>query len=227
MQNLPKSMTEHAFTQFELTQKLLQNLNNFDLTPTAKLVLMYLSSCYNPKHGEMFPKQRTIADKIGVSEASVIRAISELHKEGLILSERKYTNRYIFTSKFLTSLEILTNKMQVDNSQNGSKQTCKLQPSLIEQKIKTNKTTNVDDFKILKDYAKIRAKNIPAYINYLKNNGFDKQIISDYKQAQRRSEQLKNSTKKHIKNLEYAEQHRAIVPQGWFKEMRKQFEQYK
>lgn len=123
-----------GFTQFELTQKLLQHLNNFKLTPTAKLVLMYLSSCYNPKHGEMFPKQRTIADKIGVSEASVIRAISELHKEGLILSERKYTNRYVFTSKFLTSLEISTKKMQVDNYQNESKETCKLQPLLIEQK---------------------------------------------------------------------------------------------
>ena len=134
MQNVIKSESAKGFTQFELTQKLLQNLNNFKLTPTAKLVLMYLSSCYNPKHGEMFPKQKTIADKIGVSEASVIRAISELHKEGLILSERKYTNRYVFTSKFLSSLEISPNKMQVDNLQNERKETCKLQPLLIEQR---------------------------------------------------------------------------------------------
>lgn len=139
MQNAVKKMPNTGFTQFELTQKLLQNLNNFKLTPTAKLVLMYLSSCYNPKHGEMFPKQKTIADKIGVSEASVIRAISELHKEGLIFSERKYTNRYVFTSKFLTSLGILNNKMQVKNSQNESKETCKLQPLLIEQRREQNK----------------------------------------------------------------------------------------
>lgn len=139
MQNTVKSMPNTGFTQFELTQKLLQNLNNFKLTPTAKLVLMYLSSCYNPKHGEMFPKQKTIADKIGISEASVIRAISELHKEGLIFSERKYTNRYVFTSKFLTSLGILNNKMQVKNSQNESKETCNLQPLLIEQRREQNK----------------------------------------------------------------------------------------
>lgn len=142
MQNLQKSlktMSGHGFTQFELTQKLLQNLNNFKLTPTAKLVLMYLSSCYNPKHAEMFPKQRTIADKLGISEASVIRAICELHKEGLVISERKYTNRYKYTSKFLTSLGILDNKMQVENSQNESKETCKLQPLLIEPKREQNK----------------------------------------------------------------------------------------
>lgn len=143
MQNSIKSIPIKGISQFELTQKLLQNLNNFKLTPTAKLVLMYLSSCYNPKHAEMFPKQRTIADKIGVSEASVIRAVSELHKEGLIFSERKYTNRYVFTSKFLTSLGILNNKMQVDNSQNESKETCKLQALLIEQKREQNKKQKV------------------------------------------------------------------------------------
>lgn len=139
MQNTAKTMSGHGFTQFELTQKLLQNLYKFKLTPTAKMVLMYLSSCYNPKHAEMFPKQRTIADKLGVSEASVIRAICELHKEGLIISERKYTNRYKYTSKFLISLGILDNKMQVENSQNGSKETCKLQPLLIEPKREPNK----------------------------------------------------------------------------------------
>ena len=139
MQNAAKTMSEHGFTQFELTQKLLQNLYKFKLTPTAKMVLMYLSSCYNPKHAEMFPKQRTIADKLGISEASVIRAISELHLEGLIISERKYTNRYKYTSKFLISLGISNNKMQVENSQNESKETCKLQPLLIEQRKEQNK----------------------------------------------------------------------------------------
>lgn len=142
MQNSVKSMPLKGISQFELTQKLLQNLYKFRLTPTAKLVLLYLSSCYNPKHAEMFPKQRTIADKLGVSEASVIRAICELHKEGLIISERKYTNRYKYTSKFLTSLGILDNKMQVENSQNESKGTCNLQPVLIEPKREQNKKQN-------------------------------------------------------------------------------------
>ena len=139
MQNTVKCMPTKGISQFELTQKLLQNLYKFKLTPTAKMVLMYLSSCYNPKHIEMFPKQRTIADKLGISESSVIRAISELHLEGLIISERKYTNRYKYTSKFLISLGISNNKMQVENSQNESKETCNLQPVLIEPKREQNK----------------------------------------------------------------------------------------
>ena len=167
MQNAAKSMPQKGITQFELTQKLLQNLNTFKLTPTAKLVLLYLSSCYNPKHGEMFPKQKTIAEKLGVSEASVIRAVSELHKEGLIISERKYTNRYKYTARFLSSLGISNNKMQVENSQNEIKETCKMQPQLIDQtKEPINELTSVDDYKILKDYAiKHNAKNNNEYIN--------------------------------------------------------------
>ena len=223
MQNTVKTMSGHGFTQFELTQKLLQNLNTFKLTPTAKLVLIYLSSCYNPKHGEMFPKQRTIADKLGVSEASVIRAISELHKEGLIISERKYTNRYKYTSKFLISLGILDNKMQVENSQNEIKETCNLLPHDIEQKKETNKPTNVDDFKILKDYAiKHNAKNIHAYINFLKKSGSDKQIIKDYKQAKANNEFMCNEVKRVKKELQEAKENAWEVPEGWFDNVRNQ-----
>ena len=42
----------------------------------------------------MFPKQKTIAAKIGVSERSVTRAVQELFKAGVILIECKHTNRY-------------------------------------------------------------------------------------------------------------------------------------
>lgn len=243
MQNTQKSMktmSEHGFrgklTQFELTTKLLQNLNKFKLTPTAKLVLMYLSSCYNPKHGEMFPKQRTIADKLGVSEASIIRAVSELHKEGLIISERKYTNRYVFTSKFLSSLGISDDNMQGENSQNESRETCKMIPAYIEQIKETNKPTkrsvqksdidlveNVEDFKILKEYAiRHNGKNIPAYINYLKSKGIDKQIITEYKQAQRKAQRMKDAIKQNIKDLEFAREHRAVVDKNYFANIRNQ-----
>lgn len=222
MQNAAKSMPTKGFTQFELTQKLLQNLNTFKLTPTAKLVLLYLSSCYNPKHGEMFPKQKTIADKLGVSEASVIRAISELHKEGLIISERKYTNRYKYTARFLSSLGISNNKMQVGNFQNEIKETCKMQPQLIEQtKEPINKPTNVDDYKILKDYAiKHNAKNIHAYINFLKKSGSDKQIIKDYKQAKANNKAMLEAVKQNQKDLEFARQNAWQVPEGYFEKVR-------
>lgn len=215
-------MSGHGFSQFELTQKLLQNLNNFKLTPTAKLVLMYLSSCYNPKHGEMFPKQRTIADKLGISEASVIRAICELHKEGLIISERKYTNRYVFTSKFLFSLGILDNNMQAENSQNEIKETLKMQPPLIEPKSKTNKQPiSVEDYKILKAHAqKFANKSVEGYINRLRQVGADKEIIEEYKQAQRKAQRMKEAVKKNIEDLEFARQNRAVVDENYWKEIR-------
>ena len=91
-----------GITQFKLTTDIIKNLSQFEITPTAKLVLLYLSSCYNPQKAEMFPKQKTIAKKIGVSERSVVRAIQELFREGLIIFECKYTNRYKFTSKLMS-----------------------------------------------------------------------------------------------------------------------------
>lgn len=96
-----KSMSEHGFSQFELSKNVLNNLYKFKLTPTSKLVLLYLVDCYNENHQEVFPKQRTIADKLGVTERSVIRAIQELNKEGLILITNKLTNVYRFTSKIV------------------------------------------------------------------------------------------------------------------------------
>lgn len=53
-----------------------------------------MTTCYNPKNADVFPKQKTIAAKIGVSERSVTRAVQELFKAGLILIECKHTNRY-------------------------------------------------------------------------------------------------------------------------------------
>ena len=94
-----KSHVQHGFTQFELTNYLLNNLSQFNITPAAKLVLLELSAHYNPQKPDMFTNQKTLASKIGISERSVVRAVSELFKAGLIIIECKYTNRYKFTSK--------------------------------------------------------------------------------------------------------------------------------
>jgi DNA-binding Lrp family transcriptional regulator len=135
--NTAKKHAGHALRQIDLVNWLLNNLQQFNLKPTTKLVLLYLAGCYNPKHADVFPKQKTIALKMGISEASVIRAISELHKEGLIISERKYTNRYKFTSRILNlgGMEdnfLQTNNMQDKNYQNDVLETCNLQDSYIE-----------------------------------------------------------------------------------------------
>ena len=155
---------------------------------------MYLAGCYNPKHADVFPKQKTIADKMGISEASVIRAIQELHKEGLIISERKYTNRYKFTSRILNLGAMdedlpQSNNMQVENSQNEISETCNLQPACIEQEkeqVKNNSDdsfNNIEEYKILKNYAEQKgARNISAYIKALKANGSADRIIKQEKE---------------------------------------------
>lgn len=192
-ENTVKKPATKQIMQVQLSNWIVNNLSQFNLKPTAKLVLLYLASCYNPKHADIFPKQKTIADRMGISEASVIRAISELHKEGLVISERKYTNRYKFTSRILNLGGVVEdflqdNNMQVKNSQNESLKTCNLQVVYKEQKEEQEKNNSFlggnvyNDDKILEDYAiKHNAKNIQAYINTLKSTGSAAKIICEYK----------------------------------------------
>lgn len=202
-----KTKQQERCSQFVLTTNIITKLNTFKLTPTAKLVLLYLTTCYNPKHREVFPKQKTIADKLGVSEVSVTRAIFELHKEGLILSERKYTNRYVFTSRIVSeqAINLIDDNIQKDNGEN-----VKLIAHDIEQTKEPykepkgfNKGGNVystseqsaraershvycerscGDDEILADYAvKHKAKSVNAYIAKLKETGSAAKIIKEYK----------------------------------------------
>lgn len=193
MQTALKAKHQESCTQFYLTTNIITKLNTFKLTPTAKLVLLYLTTCYNPKHKEVFPKQKTIADKLGVSEISVTRAIQELHKEGLIISERKISNIYIFTPRIVSEQpeNLIDDKQQID-----SKENIKMIDSYIhEQTKRTNKEQTVinkggnvysEDDEILKDYAiKHGARNIDAYINTLKSSKSAEKIICEYKKRKK------------------------------------------
>ena len=194
MENVKKveKHEENEFSSFELTKHLLNNLQQFKITQTAKLVLLYLADCYNPKKADMFPKQKTIAEKLGVSEISVTRAISELHKEGLIISERKYTNRYNFTSRILPERAIVKqNKLIEKKYQNDNKEPIKMIAHDKEQIKRTNKEqTNVvvlqkTDTQILAEYAKEHgASNIQGYINSLKIKGVAADIIRQYREKE-------------------------------------------
>ena len=184
---IAKKEAARELTQYQLTTEIITKLNTLKLTPTAKLVLLYLTTCYNPNHREVFPKQKTIADKLGVSERSVTRAIQELFKEGLILIECKYTNRYKFTSRIVSEHP---DKMADNLCQNVSGEGDKLSVPCIEQTIEHEKEPSINkggnvysgDDKILADYAlKHNARNVQAYINTLKSSGSAKKIISESK----------------------------------------------
>lgn len=193
--NTVKRQTGHGIKQVELLNFLLNNLSQFNLKPTTKLVLLYLAGCYNPKHADVFPKQKTIALQMGISERSVISAIQELHKEGLIISERKYTNRYKFTSRILnlgaTDEFFVAEEIAETKSKIYSEETENFSPpcnrTIIEQKKNNSEVNKVDieDYKILKDYAVQKgAKNINAYINALKSNGSAEEIIKRVKEKE-------------------------------------------
>ena len=198
--NLAEKHGSHAFSQFKLTNWLLNNLSQFDITPTAKLVLLELSACYNPKKADMFPKQKTLANKIGVSERSVVRAIQELFKAGLIIIECKFTNRYKFTSRIVAEQSeneknFTPENMSDDLGKDVILQDDKLSPHKHEHITEPiNEPQKVEDFKILKEYAEARnVKHVKAYIKALIKSGADKKIIKEYhdkKRADRRGEQM-------------------------------------
>lgn len=190
-ENTAKAMPQHGFKQVELTNYLCNNLSQFNLKPTTKLVLLYLSSCFNPKHADVFPKQKTIADRMGISERSVISAIKELHREGLLISERKYSNRYTFTSRILAQVS-QNEKIADDKCKSFIPQPENSAPACNEQTIEQveeqpNKKLggnvySTEEYCVLKDYAiKHNARNVSAYIAKLKANGSAKSILKEYR----------------------------------------------
>ena len=188
-ENTVKKHAGHGFSQFKLTNYLLNNVSQFDITPIAKLVLLELSACYNPNKPDMFPKQKTLAKKIGVSERSVVRGIQELVKEGLILIEsNKYTNHYIFTSRIgrewsQNEKNFTPENMSEDLGQNDNSKRDNLSHHEHEPIKEQNKEPeNIEDFKILKNYAESKgAKNVTSYVAALKRNGAAEKIVKDFK----------------------------------------------
>lgn len=200
--NAVKMRVEEPLSQFDFTKKTLNNLSQYDITPTAKLVLLYLTSCYNPKHADVFPKQKTIADRLGVSERSVVRAIQELFKAGLILIECKYTNRYVFSQRMASepsenlSDDLRQNdKLKRDNLSRHDKEQKK------EQKNNKENLTggNVYNDEILREYArKHGARNIDAYVCALKKTKSAEKIINEREKIVKRSAAMLLETKKQI-----------------------------
>lgn len=185
----------HVLTGFELSQIALNKSSQFGIKGVTLNVLWCLTSCYNPKNKYVFPKQKTIAQKISATERSVVRAIQELVNKGLIIVECKSSNRYLFTSKLLgeapqNEKNFYIEKMSEDNEK-ISGQSENLSPhiheqtkeQIKEQTVIEKEPVKVDDYKILKDYVvKNGAKNIQAYVNWLKRNGCASDIIAKHKE---------------------------------------------
>lgn len=231
MKTATKHVT-HGISQFELSKKILNNLSQFKVSPSAKLVLLYLADCYNPKTAKMFPKQKTIAAKLGISERSVIRAISELREGGLILVESNLSNRYVFGAKMglcdLSDNKNFSSEEMSPQDEKISSPDDNMSHHDIEQTKELNKKTNINDYKILREYAISKgAKNIPAYINAIVKSGASKQIVKEFKQKEANRKAMEQAFIDNKRNLEYAKEHR--ISEEAFNEisqrMRKIFEE--
>ena len=121
-------------SQFEICKQIYTSgiLNKVKLTPTSKLVLIALANHY-PK---VFPSQKFIADQLGITERSVIRAIQELKNKGLILYITKNVNNYTFTNIFFEMINLSVRPGQIDTLN-----TDKISPKQI-NKQKNNKVIN-------------------------------------------------------------------------------------
>ena len=91
---------------FELLNATLKRLADFDLTPSAKLVLLYLISCANFKQNNtlVFPSVSNIVNSIGITKQSVINATKKL-QEGCFIEKQKRKgsnrNNYFLRSEII------------------------------------------------------------------------------------------------------------------------------
>lgn len=218
--NTAQKHVGHAFTQFELTTKIVKNLNKYDITPTAKLVLILLTTHYNEeKNGAVvFPSMPYISETLGISLTATKQAIKDLVSEGLILQSKREKikgnyNKYIFTQKVHNST--------VEQAENESFKRAESDLSLIRTNKKNeinNKDVDKKDEKYLYQYAEKKGvKNKIAYINAIKKNGGASEIINEYKQIETKKRLMEQATKTIIENNRlYAET--SVPPtQAWVK----------
>ena len=91
---------------YELTHATIHNLNQYDLTPTAKLVLVLLTTHYNHdlNGAVVFPSMSYISETLGIGLTAVKQAIKDLIQEGLIIKAKRNRvrgncNKYLLTQK--------------------------------------------------------------------------------------------------------------------------------
>ena len=93
-------------TGFELTHNTLKRLKEFDITISAKLVLVFLTTFYNAeKNGAVvFPSVQHIADSLGIGQTAVKQAIKDLVLKGLLLKSK--LNKMGNHNKYALSLKV-------------------------------------------------------------------------------------------------------------------------
>lgn len=216
-QKMPKSMTGHGLSQFELSKKVLNNLKQYNLTPTAKLVLMLLVDCYNPENGfVVFPSANYIAETLGVGLTATKQAIKDLILEGLIIKTKRDKVRGNY-NKYLLTLKVQNSTSEQSENECFKKSESDLFMITDKKEKKNNKPTVKNNDKYLLQYAEKRGvKNKVAYINAIKKNGGAKEIIEDLKQADINNKWMQNEVKTIIENDRKMRNEAEAPPKAWY-----------
>ena len=205
----------HGVSQFELTTQIIKNLNKYDLTPTAKLVLILLTTHYNEeKNGAVvFPSMPYISETLGISLTATKQAIKDLVAQGLILQSKREKirgnyNKYLLTQKVQNStVERAENKPFKSTEKDLSFIRTNKENEIKEQNNVVLKNVSLEDYKILKNYAiKNGARNINAYINKLLSCGSEGDIIKAARQAKENSEARIKETAELLQRYEQEKQ---------------------
>lgn len=201
-----KTMSAHGFTQFELTTNIVKNLKQFNITPVTKLVLTFLTTCYNEEQNGavVFPSMPYIADNLGIGLTQTKQAIKDLINEGLIIKSKrdKINGNY---NKYLLTLKVQNSTSE--RSENEFSKQSDSDLSMIRTNNMNKEKTNVvclktqkeeiQDREILIQYAKEkRANNIEAYVNSLIISGASANIIQQYKEKEKISKYWNNQAQK-------------------------------
>jgi len=106
------------------------------LSPSSRLVIRCLIDFYNPQKGLVYPGQKTVAECTGLTERSIVSAVNELRKEGLILTTKKKNSlNYYFSNRFFEILGLQTGeKISDESGKIFIKQGEKISDTYIEQK---------------------------------------------------------------------------------------------
>ena len=119
MQDVTESNTH--LSGYELTHLTIHNLGRYDLTPTAKLVLVFLTTHYNEgKNGNVvFPSMPYIAETLGIGLTATKKAIKDLIDDGFILKSKRNKVRGNL-NKYGLSPKLKNQKATILNGQNST-----------------------------------------------------------------------------------------------------------
>ena len=194
----PAGECKEHLSGYDLTTNLIRGgISKLELTPNTKLVLLYLSTCYNERKGVVFPKIKTISEALGISEISVKRAISELIKAGCVFKAKRYknSNQYVITQK-------VTSTAQNDTSEQYQNDTSHIhevkEHEIKEQHVKVvslKKSFNQELPEQIKEYLTFKGiKNPAGYWNTALKGGYADDLqtkAKEHQEAEQRKERLR------------------------------------